>query len=148
MAKDNTNLHQAKRAKNDCFYTQYKDIEAECQHYIEHFKDQWIYLPCDTEQSNFWKYFVDHFHDFKLRHLTATHINFEGQSYRLDYNGSDATKTPLNGNGDFRSQECSQIRDEADMIITNPPFSKWIQFMEWIQGATFKKNNDGNYVKV
>ena len=148
MAKNNSNLHKAKAAKNDCFYTQYKDIEAECQHYTKHFKDQWIYLPCDTEQSNFWKYFIDHFNEFKLRHLTATHINFEGQSYRLDYNGTETTKTPLNGNGDFRSEECSQIRDEADLICTNPPFSKWIQFMEWIQGATFKKNNDGNYEKV
>ena len=149
MAKDNANLHIAKKAKNDEFYTQYKDIEAECQHYIEHFKDQWIYLPCDTEQSNFWKYFVDHFKEYGIKRLTATHINLDGtSSYRLDYNGTETTKTPLNGNGDFRSEECSQIRDEADMIITNPPFSKWIQFMEWIQGATFKKNNDGNYVKV
>lgn len=148
MAKDNTNLHKAKKAKNDEFMTRLEDIEKECQHYIKHFENQWIYCPCDTEQSNFWKYFVDHFNDFKLRHLTATHINFEGQSYRLDYNGTEVKKTPLNGNGDFRSEECTQIRDEADMIITNPPFSKWIQFMEWIQGATFKKNNDGNYEKV
>lgn len=148
MAKNNSNLHGAKKAKNDEFMTRLEDIENECQHYINHFKDQWIYCPCDTEQSNFWKYFVDHFHDFKLRHLTATHINFEGQSYRLDYNGTETTKTPLNGNGDFRSQECSQIRDEADMIITNPPFSKWVQFMEWIYGGNFKLNEKGEYEKV
>lgn len=149
MVKGNKNLHQAKRAKNDEFYTQYKDIEAECQHYIEHFKDQWIYLPCDTEQSNFWKYFVDHFHDFKLRHLTATHINLDGtSSYRLDYNGTETTKTPLNGNGDFRSEECSQIRDEADMIITNPPFSLFRDFVYWIYGGNFKLNGKGEYEKV
>lgn len=147
MAKDNTNLHQAKRLKNDEFYTQYSDIENECQHYIKHFENQWIYLPCDTEQSNFWKYFVDHFHDFKLRHLTATHINFEGQSYRLDYNGTETTKTPLNGNGDFRSQECTQIRDEADMIITNEPFSLFRDFVYWLYGGNFKLNEKGEYVK-
>lgn len=132
MAKDNSNLHKAKKAKNDEFMTRLEDIENECQHYIKHFENQWIYLPCDTEQSNFWKYFIDHFHDFKLRHLTATHINFEGQSYRLDYNGTETTKTPLNGNGDFRSEECTQIRDEADMIITNPPFSLLREFIKWI----------------
>ena len=149
MAKDNTNLHQAKRAKNDEFYTQYKDIEAECQHYIKHFENQWIYLPCDTEQSNFWKYFVDHFKEYGIKRLTATHINLDGtSSYRLDYNGTETTKTPLNGNGDFRSQECSQIRDEADMIITNPPFSLFRDFVFWIYGGNFKLNEKGEYEKV
>lgn len=149
MAKNNSNLHRAKREKNDEFKTQYSDIEAECQHYIEHFKDQWIYLPCDNEKSNFWKYFIDHFNEYGLKRLTATHINLDGtSSYRLDYNGTETLRTPLNGNGDFRSEECTQIRDEADMIITNPPFSIWRQFMQWIQGARFKKNKDGNYVIV
>lgn len=148
MAKDNTNLHKAKKAKNDEFMTRLEDIENECQHYIKHFENQWIYLPCDTEQSNFWKYFVDHFNDFKLRHLTATHINFEGQSYRLDYNGTETTKTPLNGNGDFRSQECTQIRDEADMIITNEPFSLFRDFVFWLYGGNFKLNGKGEYEKV
>lgn len=149
MANNNTNLHHAKKAKNDEFYTQYKDIENECQHYIEHFKDQWIYLPCDTEHSNFWKYFVDHFTEYGLKRLTATHINLDGtSSYRLDFDGTETLKTTLNGNGDFRSEECTQIRDEADMIITNPPFSIWRQFMQWVQGATFKKDEDGNYVIV
>lgn len=147
MAKDNSNLHKAKKAKNDEFMTRLEDIENECQHYIKHFENQWIYLPCDTEQSNFWKYFVDHFNEFKLRHLTATHINFEGQSYRLDFDGTETTKTPLNGNGDFRSEECSQIRDEADMIITNPPFSLFRDFVFWLYGGNFKLNEKGEYEK-
>ena len=130
---NNSNLHQAKRAKNDEFYTQYKDIAAECQHYTQHFENQWIYLPCDDENSNFWKYFVDNFKAFKLRHLTATHINFDGKSYRLDYDGSETLKTPLNGNGDFRSEECTKIKDECDMVITNPPFSLFREFVKWLQ---------------
>lgn len=131
--RNNDSLHSARRTKNDEFYTQYKDIEAECQHYVEHFKDQWIYLPCDTEESNFWKYFVDNFNNFKLKRLTATHINHDGQpSYRLDYNGSETLKTALNGNGDFRSEECTKIKNECDMVITNPPFSLFKEFVAWL----------------
>ena len=132
MTKNNSNLHKARKAKNDEFYTRYEDIENECQHYIEHFKGQWIYLPCDDEKSNFWKYFVDHFKEYKLRHLTATHINFDGQSYRLDYNGTETKKTALQGNGDFRSEECTQIKNDADIVITNPPFSLFREFVKWI----------------
>lgn len=149
MAKDNANLHKAKKAKNDEFMTRLEDIENECQHYIKQFENQWIYCPCDSEQSNFWKYFVDHFKEYGLKRLTATHINLDGtSSYRLDYNGSEATKTPLNGNGDFRSEECSQIRDEADMIITNPPFSLFRDFVFWLYGGNFKLNEKGEYEKV
>jgi hypothetical protein len=145
---NNSNLQQAKKAKNDEFYTQYVDIEKECQHYIEHFKDQWIYLPCDSEDSNFWKYFVDHFNDFKLKRLTATHINLDGTpSYRLDYDGTETIKTDLNGNGDFRSDECTKIKDECDMVITNPPFSLARDFFYWLNDGRFKLNDDGKYVK-
>ena len=130
----NKNLHRAKREKNDEFYTQYIDIEKECQHYVDHFKDQWIYLPCDSEESNFWKYFVDHFHEYGLKRLTATHINLDGKpSYRLDYDGSNTIKTALHGNGDFRSDECTKIKDECDMVITNPPFSLFREFIKWLK---------------
>lgn len=133
MAKDNSNLHRAKREKNDEFKTRLEDIENECQHYIKHFKDQWIYLPCDDEKSNFWKYFVDHFTEYGLKRLTATHINLDGtSSYRLDYDGTETKKTALQGNGDFRSEECTQIKNDADMIITNPPFSLFREFVKWI----------------
>ena len=147
MAKNNSNLTQARRAKNDEFHTQYKDVEAECEHYKEHFNGQWIYLPCDDENSNFWKYFVDHFKEFNMKRLTATHINFDGSSYRLDYDGSECKQMPLEGNGDFRSEECTKIRDDADMIITNPPFSIWRQFFYWLQGGNFKLNKNGEYEK-
>ena len=130
----NNNLNKSRKEKNDEFYTQYKDIEKECQHYVEHFKDQWIYLPCDNEDSNFWKYFVDNFEKHQLKHLTATHIEFnKPNSYRLDYDGKEITQTPLKGNGDFRSPECTKIKDECDMVITNPPFSLFREFIKWLQ---------------
>lgn len=139
MPKDNRSLIRAKETKNDEFYTQYKDIEKECQHYVEHFNNQWIYLPCDSEQSNFYKYFVDHFKEFNLKQLTATHINLDGTpSYRLDYDGSEAIKIALNGNGDFRSEECTKIKDECDIVITNPPFSLFRDFINWLQGDTIQ----------
>lgn len=134
---NNKDLNRAKRAKNDEFYTQYVDIEKECQHYIEHFKDQWIYLPCDTEESNFWKYFVDHFHEYGLKRLTATHINLDGlPSYRIDYNGSEVIKTALKGNGDFRSEYCIELLKKSDIVVTNPPFSLFREFV-----ATLEKYN-------
>ena len=149
MAKDNANLHRAKKAKNDEFKTRLEDIENECQHYIKHFKDQWIYLPCDDEKSNFWKYFVDHFTEYGLKRLTATHINLDGtSSYRLDFDGTETKKTALQGNGDFRSEECTQIKNDADMIITNEPFSLFRDFVYWLYDGNFKLNEKGEYVKV
>ena len=148
MGSKHANLIKAKTAKNDEFYTQYCDVKNECQHYIKHFKDQWIYLPCDSDKSNFWKYFVNHFKEYGLKRLTATHINLDGtSSYRLDYNGSETLKTPLEGNGDFRSEECTKIKNECDMVITNPPFSLFRDFVYWLDGGTFAKNNDGSYVR-
>ena len=142
----NINLTKARRAKNDEFYTQYKDVEAECQHYSDQFKNQWIYMPCDDENSNFWKYFVTNFKNFELKHLTATHINFDGNSYRLDFDGSETLKTPLNGNGDFRSEECTKIKDECDIVITNPPFSIFRQFVSWLGMKKFLIIGNGNAI--
>ena len=138
MKYKNTNLYNARTYPNDEFYTQYIDIEKECQHYVEHFSGRWLYLPCDTEDSNFWKYFVDHFNEYGLKRLTATHINLDGtSSYRLDYNGTETLKTALNGNGDFMSEECSRIKDECDIVITNPPFSLFKEFIIWLDGKKF-----------
>ncbi len=133
----NTNLNLAKKLKNDEFYTLYSEVEKECQYYIEYFKNQWIYLPCDSEESNFWKYFVDNFKEFGLKQLTATHINFDGSSYRLDYDGNEIIKTMLNGNGDFRSEECTTIKNACDIIITNPPFSLFREFVTWLMNKKF-----------
>ena len=145
MPHTNANLKKAYKAKNDEFMTLMPDIEAECSHYTEQFKDQWIYCPCDDESSNFWIYFYEHFAEFGLKHLTASHINFTGKSYRLDYDGSTVIKTPLNGNGDFRSEECCEIRDKANLIITNPPFSLLRHFVYWMGGGNFEKNDKGEW---
>lgn len=139
----NNNLHQAKKAKNDEFYTQLTDIEKECKHYIKHFNGQHIYCPCDTEDSNFWLYFKSNFKNFNLKRLTATHID---NNYRIDYDGQTVTRTPI-GSGDFRSPDCTAIKDEADIIVTNPPFSLFRDFVAWLEGSTFIENN-GQYTRA
>ena len=128
------NLHIAKKAKNDEFYTRYEDIEDEVQHYADELKGQWIYCPCDDyEWSNFVKYFKDNFNRFQLKRLTATHIHMDGSpSERYDYDGVNETITMLNCNGDFRSEECTKIKDECDIVITNPPFSIFLKFIKWL----------------
>ena len=135
--KNNLALNKAKAAKNDEFYTQYCDVENECKHYVKEYEDKKIYLPCDSEKSAFWKYFVDNFKGFKLKRLTATHYDDGGNTYRLDYNGVETLKTPLKGNGDFRSEECTKIKDESDIIITNPPFSLFRKFIQWVSNKKY-----------
>ena len=132
---NNTNLHKARKARNDEFYTRYEDIENEVQHYADELKGQWIYCPCDDYKwSNFVKYFKDNFNRFKLKRLTATHIHMDGTpSERYDYDGVNETITMLTGNGDFRSEECTKIKDECDIVITNPPFSLFRQFINWLK---------------
>lgn len=123
-------MHKAKKAKNDEFYTLYNDIETEVAHYKNCMKDKWIYCNCDSEKSNFWKYFVDNFQKYGLKRLTATHCEKSGTSYRLDYDGVDIIQTPLKQNGDFRSPECELLLQEADIVCTNPPFSLFREYIE------------------
>lgn len=130
----NKNLNNAKKANNDEFYTRYEDIENEVQHYTDYLKGQWIYCPCDDhESSNFVRYFKDNFNRFQLKRLTSTHIHFDGTpSERYDYDGVNETITMLTGNGDFRSEECTKIKDDCDIVITNPPFSIFGEFIKWL----------------
>lgn len=130
----NKNLHKAKKAKNDEFFTRLCDIEKEMEHYKDQLKGLWVYCPCDAEWSNFWKFFVDKFDEYGLRHLTATHIEMDGsRSERLDYDGKEIKRTLLEGNGDFRSPECTRIKNECDIVITNPPFSLFREFFKWLE---------------
>ena len=130
MAK-NENLNAAKATKNDEFYTRLEDINAEMIHYEEHFKDKIIFMNCDDpEWSNFWRYFHLEFERLGLKKIISTHYESgEVQTYKLEYEGGDdmnfeaGTKTPLKQNGDFRSPECVELLKEADIVITNPPFS-------------------------
>ena len=165
----NEQLRAAKAAKNDEFYTQYNDIEAEMNAYVEYnkdvFRDKVILCPCDDpEWSNFTKYFATRFETFGLKRLICTSYaksagnkqisdyerkspqfdeskHFEcGKLFILDkdMNGSgridkeDIEWQYLEGDGDFRSEEVTKLRDEADFIITNPPFSLFREFLSWV----------------
>ncbi len=170
---DNASLGAAKTAKNDEFYTQYSDIEAEMNAYVEYdpnvFRGKTILLPCDDpEWSNFTKYFAANFERFGLKKLISTSYAkgagnqqltlFEmesplydealhetrGKLFTLtrDKDGSGSIDTDdiefsgyLEGDGDFRSSEVTKLRDEADIIITNPPFSLFREFLAWILDA-------------
>ena len=131
----NSNLHAAKAAKNDEFYTRYEDINAEIntlEHgYRPHFKDAVVYSNCDDpEWSNFWKFFKDRFHAFGLKKLISTHYEKDGSaSYMLEFDGAKVTKTELEGNGDFRSEECIELLKQADIVVTNPPFSLFREYV-------------------
>lgn len=133
MAK-NSNLHAAKTAKNDEFYTQLSDIEKELAHYKEHFRGKVVFCNCDDpEWSNFWKYFSLNFDFLGLKKLIATHYDAEKQSYKLEMYRDDAgvhtdIKT-LQQNGDFRSPECIELLKQADIVVTNPPFSLFREYV-------------------
>lgn len=129
----NDNLHNALKTKNDEFFTFYKDIEAECSHYTHHFKNKIIYLNCDDEDSQFWQYFFTNFVSFGLKGLIATHLDKENTSYKIvSIDGINIQRIPLTGIGDFSSEECQEILDEADIIITNPPFSRFREMVSLI----------------
>lgn len=146
---DNKKLNKARAAKNDEFYTMYSDIEAEMNAYITHnpkvFRGKTILCPCDDpEESMFARYFVDNFNALGLKKLICTCISQEARKGAVT-NGEEKGKmlcitkqeskscwTYLEGAGDFRSPEVTALRDEADIIITNPPFSLFREFLAWI----------------
>ena len=133
MAKNN-NLHNAKRAKNDEFYTTRATVELELNHYKEHFRGKVVYCNCDDPiESEFTRYFARKFEDWGLKKLISTGYKESGHGvmyvYEGDKNGnlvpdrSEWKITELQGNGDFRSEECIEFLKEADVVVTNPPFS-------------------------
>ena len=125
---DHAILDNAKVNKKDEFYTQLIDIEKEMIHYTKHFRDKIVYCNCDNpEMSNFWKYFYDHFNELGMRELYATFYGENASFYR--YDGENVIVTSLQGNGDFRSAECIQILDHSDIVVTNPPFSLFREFI-------------------
>lgn len=136
----NSNLTAAKKAKNDEFYTQSSDIEAELKYYRKHFKGQVVYCNCDDPiESNFWHYFYRSFGFLGLKKLISTHYEQDGKSsYALIYEGGhdNAPKfnegvkwVPLKGNGDFRSEECINYLKQADIVVTNPMFSLFREYV-------------------
>ena len=172
----NSNLTNAKRTKNDEFYTQYKDIEKEVSAYLEYnpnaFRGKTVLLPCDDpDWSNFTKYFAQNFETFGLKKLISTSYaanskqyssNYQATSFEINDPQYDEEKTVTNGkiytlttdknkdsktdildlewnylegDGDFRSDEIKLLRNEADIIVTNPPFSLFRDFLTWITEA-------------
>ena len=143
----NSQLHKAKKEKNDEFYTQYHDIEKEMNAYLEYdantFRGKTVLLPCnDPEWSNFTKYFAQNFTRLGLKKLISTGYAIGGRgkifTVDVDINGDgvididDLKWEYLEGSGDFRSDEVKKLRSEADIIVTNPPFSLFREFMDWI----------------
>lgn len=127
----NKGLNKANKDKYDEFYTQLSDIERELGHYKEHFKDMVVFCNCDDpEESNFWLYFSLNFEHLGLKKIIATHFGNGRPSYKLELIKDGTTiKTPLKQNGDFRSPECIEILKEADIVVTNPPFSLFREFV-------------------
>ena len=125
------NLRKAKANKKDEFYTQLVDIENELKHYEKHFKNKVVFCNCDDPlKSNFWTYFNMNFDHLGLKKLIATHFHSEKPTYKLEIiNNLNVIKTPLKQNGDFRSDECIEILKEADIVVTNPPFSLFREYV-------------------
>ncbi len=135
MAK-NDSLHKAKSAKNDEFYTQLSDVSEELRHYKQHFKDKIVFCNCDDPTwSAFWKYFHLNFSVLGLKKLISTHYDKEKKTYKMEYTGGndsdieDGIKTDLEGNGDFRNAECIELLKESDIVVTNPPFSLFREYV-------------------
>jgi hypothetical protein len=172
----NQNLGDARKAKNDEFYTQYHDVQKEIGAYLffdpDLFRGKTVLLPCDDpEWSNFTKYFAQQFQDLGLKKLISTSYApnskpaeipyqptlFEMEDEKFDeektksngkiftltqditndgaINVEDLQWTYLEGDGDFRSDEIKKLQDEADIIITNPPFSLFREFLTWVVDA-------------
>lgn len=144
----NAHLHKAKKAKNDEFMTRYADIEKEISHYKDQLKGKWVYSPCDDYRwSKFTDYFTTNFSELGLKRYTCTNYDLGDGAYRYEYDGKTTIIGPLEGNGDFRSEECTKIKDECDIVITNCPFSLFRDFIYWLDDGTFSINKDGKVVR-
>lgn len=144
----NESLKRSKDAKDDEFYTGYEDIKKELVNYAKYFKGKVIYCNCDdhngiglgTPKSNFLKYLADNFEAFQIKKVIATHYEKDkdrSTMYILDKDNTgdgiicfeDIAEIPMKGNGDFRSPECIKLLKQADIVITNPPFSLFREYI-------------------
>lgn len=150
VSPKNRNLSRAKTAKEDEFYTQLSDIEREMRHYRDHFRGKVVYLNCDDPRvSNFFHYFSYNFENLGLKKLIATCYKNQqidmfsqhdsNQAICLEYEGDRSGNKvpdleeigirPLEGDGDFRSPESIELLKEADIVVTNPPFSLFREYI-------------------
>ena len=155
----NRNLHAAKNSKKDEFYTQLSDIEKELRHYKDHFKGKVVLCNCDDPRvSNFFEYFSKNFEELGLKQLITTCYKNQNRdlfsehtdekAIYLEYNGDkNNNKVPdpeeigikhLKGDGDFRSDECIELLKRADIVVTNPPFSLFREYVA--QLVEYKKS--------
>lgn len=146
----NRSLHAAKATKQDEFYTQLSDIEKELKHYVKHFKGKTVLCNCDDPKvSNFFRFFSLNFEKLKLKKLIttcykncdtdlfSTHVAERGAylAYEGDRNGNripdpdEIGIQQFTGDGDFRSRECIALLKEADIVVTNPPFSLFREYV-------------------
>ncbi|PUD79398.1 adenosine deaminase, partial [Helicobacter pylori] len=147
MSRKATNqiLQKAKQLKSDEFYTQLVDIENELQYYKQHFKNKVVFCNCDDARvSNFFKYFFVHFQELGLKKLISacymepeisSNSNKISKGFYCEYEGKKDWQTTIDGlkffkgDGDFRSEESIQLLKEADIVVTNPPFSLFREFV-------------------
>ena len=154
---NNESITRAKREKNDDFYTRIEDIEEEMWEHRDFLKGKVVYCPCDKVfnegRSEFVNYFTSLFHTLGLKKVIFTQYNPHGVGYKAEwdlekcgykweYNGeyegnkfideSEIDFYPLKGNGSFDSRECREIMKECDVVITNPPFSRFRDFINQI----------------
>lgn len=146
----NRNLQDAKAAAKDEFYTQLTDIEKELEHYTKHFRDKIVYCNCDDPRvSNFFEYFSSNFEFLGLRKLITTcyknrqldlfsrkdseraiYLEYAGDTDGdLTVSSDEIEVHELQGDGDFRSPECVNLLKEADIVVTNPPFSLFREYV-------------------
>lgn len=145
----NSNLAAAKSAKKDEFYTQFADIEAELKNYSNHFKGKVVYLNCDDPRvSNFFRYFSLNFEKFGLKEIIATCykssdtesfskskssssvlLRYKGAMSAVSNHADEIQVSALEGDGDFRSSESIELLKQADIVVTNPPFSLFREFV-------------------
>lgn len=152
MSRKATNkfLTQAKKSKSDEFYTMLSDVEKELRHYKKHFKNKVVYCNCDDPRvSNFFHYFSYNFEKLELKKLITTCYKNQNadlfsqhdseRAIYLEYKGdTNENNMPdpkeigikqLSGDGDFRSQECIELLKQADIVVTNPPFSLFREYV-------------------
>ena len=151
MARKATNilLQKAKKSKNDEFYTQLSDIEKELQYYKSHFQDKVVFCNCDDPYtSNFFKYFVSNFKELELKKVIAACYNEQTldlfqpkekeKGFFAEYSGDEIEVKQFKGDGDFRSKESIALLQKADIVVTNPPFSLFREYVA--QLVAYNKN--------
>ena len=136
--KNNANLHKAKKVANDEFYTHLCDIENEMKYYANHFEGKKILCPCDErEHTNFTEHFMSKVEDYKWDSLFAVGYSEEDNAamFKAVHNNANeivGENIKLLGNGDFRNAETCSLLNECDIVVTNPPFSLFREFIAWL----------------